>query len=165
MELDDVLQDEDLVSVLPDAHWHSHPAELWHHRSLFPRFLLKWSFECSAAIKRAFRPPWCDTWKLKDSQTGCLEGLNDPNQFNQIKIMPFIQTSFTQRQSANPKATTLCVYNMSLFLVDCLINRWQLEEQVVQGTKKTMTETWPRHEPWNLPFPTVSMSLNQCSQS
>jgi hypothetical protein len=39
--------------------------------------------------------------------------------------MPFIQTCLDQSESASPKATTLCVYNMSLFLVACLQNRWQ----------------------------------------
>jgi hypothetical protein len=41
------------------------------------------------------------------------------------KIMPFIQTCLAQSQSASPKATALYVYNMSLFLVACLLNRWQ----------------------------------------
>ena len=52
-------------------------------------------------------------------------GRDDPKRCNQIKIMPFIQTSLAQSQSASPKATTLYVYNMSLFLVACLLNRWQ----------------------------------------
>ena len=39
--------------------------------------------------------------------------------------MPFIQTCLAQSESASPKATTLYVYNMSLFLVACLLNRWQ----------------------------------------
>jgi hypothetical protein len=45
------------------------------------------------------------------------------------KIMPFIQTSLAQSESASPKATTLYVYNMPLFRVAllhaCLLNRWQ----------------------------------------
>jgi hypothetical protein len=32
--------------------------------------------------------------------------------------MPFIHTSLAQSESARPKATTMYVYNMSLFLVD-----------------------------------------------
>jgi hypothetical protein len=38
--------------------------------------------------------------------------------------MPFIQTCLAQSPSASPKATTLYVYKMSLFLVECLLNRW-----------------------------------------
>jgi hypothetical protein len=48
-----------------------------------------------------------------------------PLKCNQIKIMPFIQTFLAQSESASPKATTLHVYNMSLFLVACLLSRWQ----------------------------------------
>ena len=43
-----------------------------------------------------------------------------PSDANQIKIMPFIQTSLAQSESASPKTTTLYVYNMSLFLIACL---------------------------------------------
>jgi hypothetical protein len=38
--------------------------------------------------------------------------------------MPFIQTCLAQNESTSPKATTQYVYNMSLFVVDCLLNRW-----------------------------------------
>ncbi len=48
-----------------------------------------------------------------------------PKRCNQIKIMPFIQTGLTHSESANPKTTTRYVYNMSLFLVPRLLNRWQ----------------------------------------
>jgi hypothetical protein len=39
--------------------------------------------------------------------------------------MPFIQTGLAHSESANPKTTTRYVYNMSLFLVPRLLNRWQ----------------------------------------
>jgi hypothetical protein len=39
--------------------------------------------------------------------------------------MQFIQIFLAQSESASPEATTLYVYNMSLFLVACLLNRWQ----------------------------------------
>jgi hypothetical protein len=41
---------------------------------------------------------------------------------NQIKTMPFIQTPLPQSASASLKPTALYVYNMSLFLVVCLLN-------------------------------------------
>ncbi len=50
---------------------------------------------------------------------------DDPKRYNQIKIMPFIQTCLAQSQSASSKAITLYMYNMSLFLVACLLNRWE----------------------------------------
>jgi hypothetical protein len=77
-----------------------HPEELWRQLSLSPRFLLKWTFEYSAVFKSAFRPTWCDIWKLKDSQTGSHHGRDDPKRCNQIMIMPFIQTSLAQIKSA-----------------------------------------------------------------
>jgi hypothetical protein len=83
----------------------SHPAEL--RRSLLPRFLLK------ATEIRA------------QSQTGSHLGRDDPKRCNQIEIMPFVHTSFRESESARPKATALYVYNMLLFLVTCLLNRWQ----------------------------------------
>jgi hypothetical protein len=57
---------------------------------------------------------------------------------NQIKIMPVIQTSLPQSASASLKSTALYVYNMSLFLVACLLNR--VKEQAVQGAYKTRPE-------------------------
>jgi hypothetical protein len=48
---------------------------------------------------------------------------------NQIKIMSFLQVSLDQSDSASPKATTLYVYNMSLYLVACLLNRWKKSKQ------------------------------------
>jgi hypothetical protein len=65
---------------------------------------------------------------LKDEsewQTGSHLGRDDSKQCKQINIMPFIQTSLAESESASPKATTLHVYNVSLFLVACLLNRWQ----------------------------------------
>jgi hypothetical protein len=47
-----------------------------------------------------------------------------PKRCHQIKIMPFIQTGVTYSESAHPKTTTRYVYNMSLFLVARLLNRW-----------------------------------------
>ncbi len=53
------------------------------------------------------------------------------------KIMPFIETSLVQSASASPKATTLHVYNMSLFLsVACLFNRCQKGKQCKVSIKK-----------------------------
>ena len=37
----------------------------------------------------------------------------------------FIQTGLVQSENGSPKVTTVYVYNMSFFLVDCLYNRWQ----------------------------------------
>jgi hypothetical protein len=57
----------------------------------------------------------------KISQTGSHLGRDDPKRCNQIKIMPFIQTSL------RPKCKTegYHAYNMSPFLVACLLKRWQ----------------------------------------
>jgi hypothetical protein len=63
---------------------------------------------------------------------------------NQIKIMPFIQTCLAQSQSASPKATMLYVHNMSLFLVACLLNRWQRASSARCLDKKTRGLTTPR---------------------
>jgi hypothetical protein len=53
------------------------------------------------------------------------------------KIMPFIETSLAQSASANPKVTTLHVYNMSPFLsVACLLNRCQKGKQRKVSIKK-----------------------------
>jgi hypothetical protein len=62
---------------------------------------------------------------VKDSQSGSQLGFYHPKWCNQIKIMPFIQTCLAQSQSASPKGTTLYVYNMSLYLVACLLNKCQ----------------------------------------
>ena len=112
MAADEVLLYEDLVPVLERART----------RQSFPAiFFLKWSFECSAAFKRDFRPTWCDTWKLKDSQTGSHLGRDDPQRCNGIKIMPFIQTRLAQSESARPKATTMyvCMLSRSFLLPVC----------------------------------------------
>jgi hypothetical protein len=45
-------------------------------------------------------------------------------QSNESQVMPVIQAYLAQSESASPKATTMYVYNMSLFLVTCLLNRW-----------------------------------------
>ncbi len=58
-------------------------------------------------------------------KTGSHLRRDDPKRCNQIMIMPFIQTCLAQSESASPKATTLYVYNMSLFRVACLLNRGQ----------------------------------------
>ena len=113
------------------ASTHSNPAELRHQRSPFPSFLFKKGFECSAAFKPAFRPTWCDICKLKDSQTGSHLGRDDPKRFDQVRIMPFIQTCLAQIQSASLKTTTLYVYNMSIFpVVDRLLNRLERTSSV-----------------------------------
>ena len=53
-----------------------------------------------------------------------------------IRIMPFIQTSLAQSESASPEVTTLYVYNMSLFIVACLLNRWQRASRDKVPTKQ-----------------------------
>jgi hypothetical protein len=53
--------------------------------------------------------------------------------------MPFIQTGLAQSQSASPKATTLYVYNMSLFLVACLLNRCQRASRARCLKEKTVS--------------------------
>jgi hypothetical protein len=58
--------------------------------------------------------------------------------------MPFIQTCLAQSESASPKATTLYVYNMSLFLVACLLNRWQRASSARCLQKKARGLTTPR---------------------
>ena len=60
---------------------------------------------------------------------------------NQIKIMPFIQTSVAQSQSDSTKATTLYVFNMSLFLVVCVLNRWQRARVLIEV--KADARLWP----------------------
>jgi hypothetical protein len=89
----------------------SHRAELRRQRSILPRFLF---------LRNLNACP-----KPMISQTGSHMGRDEPKRCNQIKIMPFIKASLAEGQSARPKATTLYVYNMSLFLVACLLNRWQ----------------------------------------
>jgi hypothetical protein len=87
---------------------------------------LKWSFEFSAAFSELSDQldVTLESSKIVKLQGSHL-GRDDPKRCNQIKIMPFIQTCLTQSESASPKATTLYVYNVSLFLVACLLNRWQ----------------------------------------
>ena len=58
--------------------------------------------------------------------------------------MPFIQTCLAQSQSASPKAATLYVYNMSLFLFACLLNRWQSASSARGLQNKTRGLTTPR---------------------
>ncbi len=58
--------------------------------------------------------------------------------------MPFIQTCLAQSESASPKATTLYVYNMSLFLVACLLNRWQSASSARCLQTKARALTAPR---------------------
>jgi hypothetical protein len=69
--------------------------------------------------------------------------------------MKFFQTCLDQNESARPKDTTLYVYNMSLFLVDCLINWDDKEQQRASSTrclqKKDRVLTTPRSS--KSPFP------------
>ncbi len=120
-----------------DSHWRclwksivcEVQTKLRRHHSLSPCFHVKWSLKYSTVFKSVVWPTCCDTWKLKDSQTDSHLGRDDPQWYNQLKIMPFIQTSLGPSESASLKATTLHVHNMSLFLfsclVSCLLNRWQ----------------------------------------
>jgi hypothetical protein len=71
-------------------------------------------------------------------------GRDDPNRCNQIKSMPFIHTFLAQSESARPQATTLYVYNMSLFLVACMLNRRQRASRVGCLQKKARGLTTPR---------------------
>ncbi len=87
----------------------------------------------------------------KDSQTGSHLGRDDSKRCNQIKIMSFIQTCLSQSQSASPKATTLYVYNMPLFLVACLLNRWQRASSTRCLQNKARGLTTPRSS--KPPFP------------
>ena len=68
-----------------------------------------------------------------------------------MKIMPFIQTSLAQSESARPKATTLYVYTMSLLIVACLLNRWQRASSARCLQKQTRGLTTPRSS--KPPFP------------
>jgi len=56
-------------------------------------------------------------------------GRDDPKQCDQIKIMPFIRTSLAQSENARPKANALYVYNVSLFLLACLLNKMATSKQ------------------------------------
>ena len=79
--------------------------------------------------------------------------------------MPFIHTSFGEGQSARPKATTLYVYNMSLFLVACLLNRWQRASSARCLQIKARGLTTPRSS--KPPFPDsaeVIATENEVSQ-
>ena len=131
------------------AYTHSHQAELWRQRSRFPRFLLKWRFVFSTVFNRAFRQTLCDSCKFKDSQTGSHLGRDDPKRSNQIKIIPFIQTSLSQSQSVSPKDTTRNVYKMSFFLVACLPNKWHKKKNVPWANLKgvLMTGIFPASVP------------------
>ena len=71
-------------------------------------------------------------------------GRDDPKRCKQIKIMPFIQTSLAQSESASPKATTLYVHNMSLFLVACLLKSWQRASSARGLQNKARGLTTPR---------------------
>jgi hypothetical protein len=71
--------------------------------------------------------------------------------------MPIIQTRLTQSDSSSPEDTTLYVYNMSLFLVTCLLNRCQRASSA--GCLQSRSETWPHHEARSFPFPTTQMPL------
>jgi hypothetical protein len=71
--------------------------------------------------------------------------------------MPIIQTSLTQSDSASPEDTTLYVYNMSIFLVTCLLNRCQRASSA--GCLQSRSEAWPHHEARSFPFPTTQMPL------
>jgi hypothetical protein len=87
----------------------------------------------------------CSSCRSLPSQTGSHLGRDDdPKRCNQIKIMPFIHTSVAQSESASPKATTLYVYNMSLFLVACLLNRWQRASSARCLQNKARCLTTPR---------------------
>ena len=90
----------------------------------------------------------------KISQTGAHLGRDDPERCNQVKIMPFIQTSIGESQSAGPKAATRYVYNMSLFLVACLLDRWQRASSAGCLQKKSRGLTTPRSS--KPPFPDSS---------
>ena len=65
--------------------------------------------------------------------------------------MPFIQTSLAQSESASSKATTLYVYRMLLFLVACLLNRWQKASSARCLENKARGLTTPRSS--KPPFP------------
>jgi hypothetical protein len=65
--------------------------------------------------------------------------------------MPFIQTCLAQSESASPKATTMYVYNMSLFLVACLLNRWQRASSARCLQNKARGLTTPRSSKPPLP--------------
>jgi high-affinity Fe2+/Pb2+ permease len=65
-------------------------------------------------------------------------------QSDAIKQRSFIQTCLTQSESASPKATTLYVYNMSLFLVACLLDRWQRASSARCLQNKARGLTTPR---------------------
>ena len=88
-----------------------------------------------------------------------LVGRDDPKWCNQIKRMRFIQTCLPQSESASPKDTALYVYNMSLFLVVCVLNRWQKAlRQVVQDTYKQRPDTWPHRGKGDFELLEVSLS-------
>jgi hypothetical protein len=67
--------------------------------------------------------------------------------------MPFIQTCLAQSESASPKATTLYVHNMLLFLVACLLNRWQRASSARCVQNKARGLTTPRSS--KPPFPDI----------
>jgi hypothetical protein len=69
--------------------------------------------------------------------------------------MPFIQTSLAQSESASPKATTLYVCNLSLFLVACLLNRWQRASNARCLQKKARDMTTPRFDATKPPSPDI----------
>ena len=65
--------------------------------------------------------------------------------------MPFIQTGSVHSESAHPKTTTRYVYNMSLFLVARLLNRWERASCARCLQKKARRLTTPRSS--KPPFP------------
>ncbi len=114
-----------LIHYLPKSFLHSLPTSLFSSNNLLS--VLARVAPCSAVLKRAL-PDQLDV-TLESSKIVKLTLVwvatthLVPRKCNQTKIMTFIQTFLAESESASPKATTLYVHNMSLFLVACLINK------------------------------------------
>jgi hypothetical protein len=77
----------------------------------------------------------CVSRSPKISQTGSHIGFDDPKRFDQIKIIPFIQTSLDEDQSGRPRKP-LYVYSMSLFMVGCLSDKQMDRSEIKVSIKE-----------------------------
>ena len=66
-------------------------------------------------------------------------------------------------ESASPKATALYVYNMSLFLVASLLNRWRRALTFLQAGQRAFQECWGSVQCW-LTSISVTMRSDQLGQ-
>ena len=96
-------------------------------------------------FKWAFRPTWCDTWKLQDSQTCYHLGHDDQKTVRHYKEKScrlFRLPNLTQSESASPKvATTLSVCVQYIVVTCCLSSKLMTKSKQCKVTKRR-PEVW-----------------------